>query len=183
MTEYKGEAVITIDAPIQTVYDYFADFTRHPEWVKNLSKVTATTTGPMRVGSRFQADEGVPPVSLGRTLKAMMAFMRGMLGGAKSYSEAEITALEPGRRIAWTGKVSGKTSDFNRSEWEVVLEPLGSTTRLTQRFRYMPQTEAAHQMLQALGETDGIRQASLTNLAQLKNKLEQSPQPVIAQVA
>jgi uncharacterized membrane protein len=183
MIEYKGQAVITIDAPIQTVYDYFADFTRHPEWVKNLSKVQQTTSGPLAVGTRFRAEEGVPPVSLGRTLKAMLFFIRGLIGGAKPFSEAEITALEPGRRIAWTGKVTGKAGDFNRSEWEIVLEPIGNSTRLTQNFRYLPQTEAAHKMLMALGEADGIRQASLTNLAQLKNKLEQATQPGMAQVA
>jgi uncharacterized protein YndB with AHSA1/START domain len=183
MLEYKGEAVVIIDAPFQTVYDYLADFTRHPDWVKNLSKVQKTTGGPIGVGTRFRADEGVPPASLGRTLKAMLSFMRGMSGGAKSYSEAEITALEPGRRITWTGKVAGKTSDFNRSKWEVVLEPMGSQTRLTQHFHYMPQTEAAHQMLLALGETEGIRQACLTNLKQLKNRLEHPAQQAVTQLA
>jgi uncharacterized membrane protein len=36
MPEYKGQSAITIQAPVDRVYAYLADFRRHPEWVKNL---------------------------------------------------------------------------------------------------------------------------------------------------
>ena len=61
MPEYKGQSTITIQAPIDRVYAYLADFRRHPEWAKNLSKVTQVTPGPIAVGTVFKTQEGEPP--------------------------------------------------------------------------------------------------------------------------
>ena len=173
LAELTGEAVVLIQAPADIVYDYMADFTRHSEWNKNIYKVWQTTKGLISVGSRFKAMEGAPPASLGKQMRAMVQVMAGMLQGAKAFSEAEITALEPHQRIAWVGIFPKNIGEFNRAEWDVELEPVGNATRVVQRFRYLPQTPAARQMLAVLGDADGIAQACTINLNQLKQRLEQ----------
>lgn len=172
LAELTGEASVVIQAPADAVYDYLADFTRHSEWNKNIYKVWQTTGGPMAVGARFKAMEGAPPTTIGKQMKAMAQVMKGMLTGAKAFSEAEITALEPHRRIAWVGIFPRSKGEFNRAEWEIELTPMGNATRVVQRFRYLPQTPAARQMLAALGDADGIAQACTVNLNQLKQRLE-----------
>src|SRR5688572_15400452 len=92
--EITGETSILIQAPAETIYDYLLDFSRHPEWVANVGKVQKVSEGPTGVGTTFRAQEGPPPVSLGRKLHSMLFFILGMVQGAKSYSEAEITALD-----------------------------------------------------------------------------------------
>ncbi len=163
---------MTIDASAEAVYDYLLDFTRHPEWCANLSRVTQLTPGPIAVGTRFQAVEWAPPVALGRRLLSMVFFMLGLITGADSHSEAEITALEPGRRIAWTGRVRRRHGDFNRSEWLMTLEPNNGATRLRQHFAYFPQTAAARGMVASLDSARGIESATTANLVRLKQVLE-----------
>jgi hypothetical protein len=58
----------------------------------------------------------------------MIYFISGVTSGAKPYSEAEITALEPGRRIAWRAGIPKGTGFFNLAEWEFILEPRGQDT-------------------------------------------------------
>lgn len=172
LAELTGEASVVIQAPADAVYDYLADFTRHAEWNKNIYKVWQTTPGPIAVGARFKAMEGAPPAAIGKQMRALAQVMKGMLSGAKAFSEAEITALEPHRRIAWVGVFPRSKGEFNRAEWEIELEPIGNATRVVQRFRYLPQAPAARRMLAALGDADGIAQACAVNLNQLKQRLE-----------
>jgi uncharacterized membrane protein len=171
MRAFEGQAAIEIQAPAQAVYDYLADFRRHPEWAQNLSAVTQTTPGPIGVGTTFRTAEGPPPVALRSKLVMMVHFMRGVLDGAKTYSEARITALEPGRRIAWQAGVPKGESFFNFAEWEFVLEPRGAATRVTQRFHWKPQHPAAERMVGAAGPR-GLEQAVGVSLAALKRRLE-----------
>jgi uncharacterized membrane protein len=173
-----GKATITINAPAATIYDYLLDFTRHPEWVANLGRVWKVSDGPIDVGTRFRAQESAPPVPLLKRLRSMVFFIVGLAQGANSFSEAEILALEPGRRIAWAGKVARRQGDFNRSHWEIVLEPRNGATYLTQHFQYDPQTAAARRMVAALGGAAGIEIACGVSLARLQAVLEQRmPQP------
>ena len=101
MPNYAGQSTITIQARIESVYAYLADFSRHSEWAKNVGKITPLTPGAVAVGSRFKSEEGPPPVPVGQRVNMMLHFIRGLLSGAKPYSEATITALEPPHRIAW----------------------------------------------------------------------------------
>ncbi len=171
MQKYEGEVVITMKSPIEVVYATFLDFTRHPEWVLNLSKVTQVTPGAIGVGTVFEAQEGPPPVNLPQKLRMMVHFMHGVLGGAKTFSRAEITALESNRRIAWQAGIPKGSGYFNFSVWEVILEPLAQGTRLTQRFSYQPQEAAAAHMIHAAG-VEGLRLACGRNLARLQRRLD-----------
>lgn len=173
VVELKGQASIVLPAPAEGVYEYLLNFTRHPEWTGNLARVWKVSAGPIAVGTVFRAQEWAPPVSLGRRLLASVFFVVGLAQGSRPYSEAEVTALEPGRRIAWVGRVRRRGGEFNRAEWEVLLEATSGGTRLTQRFRYFPQTAAARGMLGSLGGAAGIERGCAVNLARLKRVLEQ----------
>lgn len=173
MTDYQGETAITIQAPVEKIYAYLVDFQRHPEWAKNLTKVTQTSVGPMGVGATFKTEEGPPPLPLGQTIIMMGHFILGLLSGAKPYSEAKITALEPQRRIAWQAGVPKGQSYLNFAEWEFVFDAQGEATRLTQRFHYIP-PDARGERLIAVAGVKGIERACAVSLAQLKRRLEQS---------
>ena len=172
MSDVSGKTSILIDAPAQEVYAYLLDFTRHPEWVKNLQRVRQESSGPIGVGTTFQTSEGPPPVPLPTRLRMMRHFIGGLLSGAKPYSQAEITALEPGKRIAWRAGIPRGQGYFNLAEWEFILQPQGEATRLIQRFWYKPQAPGAARMVGAAGE-GGIARACAINLARLKSRAEQ----------
>jgi hypothetical protein len=180
MQTIEGETKQVISVPSATLYGYLLDFTRHPEWASNLSKVSQVTPGPIGVGTTFRTQEGPPPVPLVTRLRMMRHFIGGLLRGAKPYSQAEITALEPGRRIAWRAGVPRGEGYFNLAEWELILQPQGEATLLVQRFCYKPQAPSAARMIGAAG-SDGITRACAINLARLKTVAEQSlAQPAAA---
>jgi uncharacterized protein YndB with AHSA1/START domain len=171
IAEISGESSVVIQATPQKIYDYLVDFTHHPEWVANLSKVTQVSAGANGVGAIYHTQESAPPVPFFRKLNMMRYFIAGLLAGTKPYSEAEVTGLEPGRRIAWREGVRKGEGWFNRAEWEIALQPQGQGTRVTQRFRYLPQTTAAARMVGAAGD-GGIERACAVSLQQLKRILE-----------
>jgi len=172
METIQGETEQVINVPSAALYAYLLEFTRHPEWVSNLSRVSQVTPGPIVVGTIFRAQEGPPPLPLLTRLRMMRHFVGGLLSGAKPYSQAEITALEPGRRIAWRAGIPRGSGYFNLAEWEFILQPRGEATRLIQRFCYKPQAPGAARMIATAGP-DGIRSACAINLARLKSVAEQ----------
>lgn len=176
MNEISGQTSIVIHAPAAELYSYLLDFTRHPEWVKNVQKVTQEGSDSVQVGTTFQTQEGPPPVALGPRLAMMFHFVRGLISGAKGYSRAEITGLEPNRRIAWKAGVPKGEGYFNVAQWEFLLEAQNESTHLTQRFVYQPQNEISRRMIGAAG-AKGIEAACLVSLRQLKERME-ARQPV-----
>jgi hypothetical protein len=172
MEPIQGETELVIRVPSTALYAYLLDFTRHPEWVSNLSNVSQVTPGPIGAGTIFHTQEGPPPVPLLTKVRMMRHFIAGLLRGAKPYSRAEITGLEPGQRIAWRAGVPRGEGYFNLAEWEFVLQPQGEATRLIQRFCYRPQTPGAARMIGTAG-VDGITRACAVSLARLKTVAEQ----------
>ncbi len=173
LAELSGQASVLIAAPVEQVFAYMADFSRHAEWNRNIYKIWQTSKGPAGVGTRYKSMEGAPPAPISQQLKAMGQVMAGMFDGAKPLSEAEITLLEPPHRIGWVGIFPHAAGEFNRAEWDVRLMSEGEATRVVQRFRYLPKTAAARKMLAALGDATGIAQACSINLGQLRKRLEQ----------
>lgn len=49
----RYEQTIRIDASPEAVFDYVADFARHPEWATNPLEVEVTSNGPVAEGSTF----------------------------------------------------------------------------------------------------------------------------------
>jgi uncharacterized protein YndB with AHSA1/START domain len=106
----------------EAVYDYRADLRGHGEWAGTLGAVTQTGDGPVTVGTTYRAEERM---------------REGGKAGDVTFSE--ITALERPRRIAWKARTEASGGPMAmRSEWEFLIEPEGSRSRVTQRMRFDP---------------------------------------------
>lgn len=46
---------VLVNAPLQTVFDYVSDLTKHPEWSGGELKIEAVTPGPIAVGKEYRS--------------------------------------------------------------------------------------------------------------------------------
>ncbi|MBP1706253.1 MAG: Polyketide cyclase / dehydrase and lipid transport [Chloroflexi bacterium] len=82
--------VVLIEAPIEAVWEEIADVERQPLWMSEMKRVRVLSPGPLRVGSRAEADVRI--------------FMVGVV------DEVEIDVFEPPFRFgirhagAWSGR-------------------------------------------------------------------------------
>jgi hypothetical protein len=53
MTTVVHSHHVLIHAPLQSVFDYVSDLTRHPEWSSGELKIEAVTPGPIGVGKKY----------------------------------------------------------------------------------------------------------------------------------
>ena len=133
MTEFTGERTVLVQAPIKAVYEYVSDFPRHTEWNHRPTEMTKVTDGPVAVGSVFRTKEQAAS-NLPWLLRLLWPLLEDLFGGT-GYTEAEITALEPNSRVAWTGAVPTRKGGFTvKAEWEIRLESQGEATQVTQWF-------------------------------------------------
>jgi uncharacterized protein YndB with AHSA1/START domain len=175
MAEFKTERSVVIQAPVAAVYDYVSDFTRHAEWNYQPGELTRLTEGPAGAGTRYRTKE--QPVREMSWLMRRLFPLIGKMIGAEDHTVAEITALEPNRRVAWKAELPLKKGGVGAAtDWEIRLEPQGEGTRVTQwvYFRFYG----------ALGKRvdpqTAERQAGdemAANLAELKTLLETQPGP------
>src|SRR3990172_11560485 len=77
----SGEITFVTRAAPGVVYDYLADFPRHPDWAGSLVKLTQTSAGPAGVGTTYRTEEQARPGSKMR-----------------DYTICEVTALDRPRR-------------------------------------------------------------------------------------
>ena len=90
----------------------------------------------------------------------------GKLMGTIGYTEAEITALDPNRCVAWTAKAPLKKGGYvARAEWEIRLESQGQWTRVIQRVYFQALGMMARMDPEKLSQQVGEEMA--TNLIQL----------------
>lgn len=75
------EQQITINAPVERVYSYLADFPRHPEWAAHPLTLQAATPGPLALGSKFHSV--------------------GHMMGKDCHDQVTITELTPNQRIGF----------------------------------------------------------------------------------
>ncbi len=110
---WSSETSIDIAAPVEKVYRYLADFTRHSEWSMSVATIEQVTPGPVGVGTEFKASEIIP---------------------TKLVSFARITALEAPTRVAW------ESTDHRvfRTNWEFLLSEYKGGTHLIQRVTFYP---------------------------------------------
>jgi carbon monoxide dehydrogenase subunit G len=94
--------------PMETTFDFVADFANAQRWDPGVARSTRLDDGPIRVGSRFALDV--------------------RMGGRVAPMTYEVAALEPPRRVLLVGTGSGVDAVD-----EIVFEPAGSGTRI----RYM----------------------------------------------
>jgi uncharacterized protein YndB with AHSA1/START domain len=53
MTTVTRSHQILIHAPLQSIFDYVSDLTRHPEWSGGELRIEAVTPGPIAVGKEY----------------------------------------------------------------------------------------------------------------------------------
>jgi uncharacterized protein YndB with AHSA1/START domain len=130
------------------VYDYVTDVERIPEWqhVAGVKKVTKQTAGPLTVGSRFT--------------------MERQARGGLATIEADVTALEPGRRFDFhTIDNDGFVGDFSTT-----LTPQGDGTDLQWAVRMQPPNLLYRLLQPVIAGT--IRKAASADFVELRKKLE-----------
>lgn len=143
---WQTESAIDIGAPVESVYAYLADFSRHPEWSTGVERVETAQNGPLEVGTEMTTAETVP---------------------GRFTSHTRITALEPGRRIAWHSW-DGRTA---KVDWEFVLTPREGKTHLVQRARFQS-TSLLGRILLAVMRKRQIPGENARSLARIKELLE-----------
>jgi hypothetical protein len=151
---WKSEVSIDIEREPEAVYAVLSDLSRHSDFSAGLAQVQKTTEGPVRVGSRFRAQETVP---------------------GRFVSVAEITALEPPRLIAWKAEVPRAM----RTRWEFRLERAGAGTRLTQVSEWEPVGLAGWLMLNLHRKRNAPRENRRT-LERIKHALEAQAREEVA---
>jgi uncharacterized protein YndB with AHSA1/START domain len=170
MAEFTAERTELIQAPIAAVYDYISDFPRHVEWNHQPTEMTKLTEGPVGVGSVFRTIEQTPK-DMSWLMKKIFPLMSKLMGVA-DYTEAEITALDPVRRVAWKAQAPLKKGGFlAKTEWEIDLASQGEATKVAQRvhFRFFNKMSERMNMETAAAQT-GEEMAH--NLARLKQIVE-----------
>jgi len=55
MTTVVRTHQLLVHAPLQSVFDYVSDLTRHPEWSGGELKIEAVTAGPIAVGKEYRS--------------------------------------------------------------------------------------------------------------------------------
>ncbi|GGJ99614.1 hypothetical protein GCM10010123_31950 [Pilimelia anulata] len=112
---------VEVAAPVHAVYHEWAQFERFPEFMSGVEEVEQTT--------------------------ATHTHWRTRIAGVEREFDAEITARDPDRRIAWVA-----TGVAHRGE--VTFEPVdGARTRVTARLDFVP-AGAAEQVGDRLGLVD-----------------------------
>ena len=53
MTTLVRTHKVLVNAPLQSVFDYVSDLTRHPEWSEGELKIEAITPGPIAAGKEY----------------------------------------------------------------------------------------------------------------------------------
>jgi uncharacterized protein YndB with AHSA1/START domain len=53
MTTVVRKSQVLVHAPLQTVFDYVSDLTKHPEWSGGELKIEALSPGPVAVGKEY----------------------------------------------------------------------------------------------------------------------------------
>jgi uncharacterized protein YndB with AHSA1/START domain len=53
MTTVVRVSQVLVRAPLQTVFDYVSDLTKHPDWSGGELKIEAVTSGPIAVGKEY----------------------------------------------------------------------------------------------------------------------------------
>ncbi len=167
MAEFTAEQSVVIQASISAVYDYVSDFPRHTEWNHQPTKMIKQTEGPVGVGSVFRTIEQTPS-NMSWLMKKIFPLMSKLLG-TTGYTEAEITALDPERRVAWKAQAPLKKGGFvAKTEWEILLESLGEGTKVTQQVHFRFFTKGVNAQSAAAQTGEEMAQ----NLARLKEIIE-----------
>jgi uncharacterized protein YndB with AHSA1/START domain len=125
--------------PPEAVFDYLSDFSKHPEWCRDLVSMDRQE-GDRGVGARY------------RTTESMREGSR-----MKSETSCEILTLERPRLIEWSARTApSKGPMAMRSRWAFMIEPDGSGSRVTQRYSFQPPGPSSKVMLRVFSAVADI---------------------------
>jgi hypothetical protein len=173
MTEIRGQRNVVIQKPINEVFEYISDFSRHNEWNHQILEISVLSDGPLGVGTKLQAREQAPR-GWSFFMKLLLPIMSRLMK-MRNYTEAEIVEWDPPNRLAWKASLSFRNGDVAvRSEWVIELESQNGSTKLTQRYQYTPIHEQSKKMMSDVPKTLAIIDKEIDgNLAQVKEILEE----------
>lgn len=137
------EVTIHLNKPIEQVFAFLMDTSKLVTWQSNLIKSEPLTNGPLRTGSRFREVR--------------------RLGNKETEIEAEITALEPNKRLE-TRTVTRPQATISYS-----FDPEQSGTRLNYKFSL--QTSGLMRLLEPI-IARSIRKDSQADFETLKRIIE-----------
>ena len=142
------EASVVVDRPLDEVFAYVADLTNNPAWEGNFVAVEQATPGPVGVGTVFNCQLKVP--------------------GQRVTSRIELTAFEPGRRIAFRGDQPASAKPVG----SITFEAVPGGTKVTTLPR--PEMGGLLKLLEPL-MAGYVRRSNAKHLAALKALLEARP--------
>jgi uncharacterized protein YndB with AHSA1/START domain len=121
---------VEIDAPIEHVYRYLADFPRHCEWAQTLERMERVHDGDETgVGARYLTTERQ---AMQADRKPRATLTKGMV----VKTMCEVRELRPNRRIAWHAHTVPKAIGLY-ADLDFELAPTeDGRTRLTQHYRF-----------------------------------------------
>ena len=97
---------VVVNRPVSVVFAAWSELERIPDWYAGSLERRKLTDGPIGVGTRYHAVDKIPP---GRRIEGTL----------------EITKYEPDSMMA------ASLSDPYNAEWELTLEDLDGSTRMT----------------------------------------------------
>ena len=119
-TQWKGS--VNVAAPAEQVYEFLADFSRHPEWDASTERIEQTEPGDANgLGAKWKAYECLDALKSDRDRKPILD-----LAGNVGMAMREVRELVPGRTVAWHSYPvprMGVTADYR---FDIEATPDGS---------------------------------------------------------
>ena len=171
MSDFSYKTDVHINAPIERVYRYLADFPRHVEWNHQPQAMTALTEGETAVGSQYRTEE-TNPSNMPLMQRIMMPLMR-MRYKSETFTIAEITDLNPNKRVAWTAHAPNKQGKkLMQMHWELLLEEKNGGTQVTQSCEIDPPADSPFASMVSDDMVANGKAETARNLKRLKSILE-----------
>ena len=163
---------IEVAAPIEQVYDYLADFTRHHEWAQTVEPLELIQPGELSgVGAQYRSVPG-PRASTGQPPHRKVAQR------LQARPVVEVQERSRPRRIAWEARVAPRLG--LRAEWAFDLTPHGEGQTTVTQTLVLHQPALFDWLWQRFGAVEKARAQWQQSLRQLKTVLEQPDAPPIA---
>jgi uncharacterized protein YndB with AHSA1/START domain len=121
---------VTINAQVEHVYAYLADFPRHAEWAQTVERLELLRSGDASgVGARYRTAERQ---AMQHDRRPFEPITRGM----RVVTICEVRELLPNRRIGWNAHTSPKALGLH-ADLSFELKTLaGKRTQLTQHYHF-----------------------------------------------
>ena len=164
-TNWSGS--VEINAPVEKVYSYLADFPRHCDWAQTLEHMEKVKDGDKAgVGARY--------LTIERQAFQANREPHGPLpdGAFKGKTLCEVTELRPNQRIAWHAHPKPRMRVWADMAFDLSPGSLPMTTKLTQTIHMHEGWLPAHitplmfhmKLSEMEAKSDAQWQASLKNI-------------------